>query len=124
MRLVADRVVDVHGLVVYGLIEHVGRFSSAHPDAGGTRSAAVRRRPPDSPKGGWFGGIEGLSGLLEPVTYAIEGFDHVEGIFGLLELFSQSLDVAVDGAVININLVVVGGVHQGIATLDHTGPGR
>jgi hypothetical protein len=29
--------------------------------------------------------------------------------------------VAVDGAVININLIIVSGIHQGVAAFDHTG---
>ncbi len=32
--------------------------------------------------------------------------------------------MAVDGAVVNIDLIVIGRVHQGVAALDHARPGR
>src|SRR3954464_1946535 len=62
--------------------------------------------------------------LLEPIADAIERFDHVEVVVGPLELLAQALDVAVDGAVVDVDLVVVGGIHQRIAALDHAGPAR
>src|SRR4051812_14818235 len=57
--------------------------------------------------------------LLEPITDAVKRFDHVEVVVGPLELLAQALDVAVDGSVIDIDLIVVGGIHQCIAALDH-----
>src|SRR5262245_17463467 len=62
------------------------------------------------------------SHLLEPIADAVERFDHVEVVVGSLELLAQALDVAVDGAVVDVDLVVVGGIHQRVATLDHAGP--
>src|SRR4051812_8173413 len=41
--------------------------------------------------------------LLEPITDAIQRFDHVEVVVGPLELLAQALDVAVDGAVIDVD---------------------
>ena len=38
-----------------------------------------------------------------------------------LELLAQALDVAVDGAVVDIDLIVVGRVHQGVAALHDAG---
>ena len=61
--------------------------------------------------------------LLEPVTHPIECFDHIKRIFSLLELFAQALDVAVDCTVIDVYLIVVGCIHQGVAAFNHTGPG-
>src|SRR4029079_10468691 len=60
--------------------------------------------------------------LLEPITDAIQRFDHVEVVVGPLALLAQALALAVDGAVIDVDLVVVGGIHQRIAALDHAGP--
>src|SRR5689334_14764838 len=40
-----------------------------------------------------------------------------------LEFLAQPLDVAVDGAIVDVNLIVVSGIHQRIATLNHTGTG-
>src|SRR5215831_7984954 len=60
--------------------------------------------------------------FLEPVTHPIERFDHVERIFSLLELFAQALDVAIDCTVIDVYLVVIGGIHQRVAAFNHTGP--
>src|SRR3954447_1472264 len=62
--------------------------------------------------------------LLEPIADAIQRFDHVEVVVGPLELLAQALDVAVDGAVVDVDLIVVGGIHQRIAALDHAGPAR
>src|SRR5438477_13029499 len=59
--------------------------------------------------------------LLEAVADTVERLDHVEAVVGLLELLAQALDVAVDGAVVDIDLVVVGRIHQGIAALHHAG---
>src|SRR5687768_12393356 len=59
----------------------------------------------------------GGSALLEPVADPVEGFDGVETVVDRLELLAQSLDVAVDRAVIDIDLVVIGRIHQGIAAL-------
>src|SRR6516164_8867247 len=62
------------------------------------------------------------SHFFEPITDAIERFDHVEVVVGPLELLAQPLDVAVDRAIVHIDLVVVGGIHQRVAALDHAGP--
>src|SRR6516225_156969 len=62
------------------------------------------------------------SHFFEPITDAIERFDHVEVVVGPLELLAQPLDVAVDGAIVHVDLVVVGGIHQRVAALDHAGP--
>jgi len=50
--------------------------------------------------------------LAKPVAHPIEGLDHVEIIIGGFEFFPQSFDMAVNGAVVHIDLVVIGGVHQ------------
>src|SRR6476620_10274767 len=63
----------------------------------------------------------GRSRLLEPVSDAIEGRDHVEARVDRLELLAQALDVAVDRAVVHKDLIVVRGVHQGVAALHHAG---
>src|SRR5712692_1494940 len=82
---------------------------------------ATRPRPPVH-DGRLRGGFEKQL-LLEPVTYPIERFDHIERVFGLLELFPQPFDMAIDRAVVYVNLVIVGGIHQGVTTFDHTRPG-
>src|SRR5277367_2664637 len=64
------------------------------------------------------------SGFPEAISDAIEGFDHFEFRLDDLELLAQPLDVAVDRAIIDIDLIVVGGIHQCVAALDDTGPGR
>src|SRR3954464_9719111 len=61
------------------------------------------------------------SGFLETVADAVERLDHVEALVDDLELLSQPLDVAVDGAVVHVDLIVVGRVHQGIAALHDAG---
>ena len=59
--------------------------------------------------------------LPEAVADAVERLDHVEVLVGLLELLAQPLDVAVDGAIVDVNLVVVGRIHQRIGGLHHAG---
>src|SRR5262249_141114 len=51
----------------------------------------------------------------------IEGLDRVEVRIELPELLAHALDVTVDGAVVDVDLVVVGGVHQVVAALHETG---
>src|SRR6478672_11809416 len=57
------------------------------------------------------------SDLLEAIADAVQRFDHVEVVVDRLELLAQPLDVAVDGAVVDVDLVVVGSVHQCIPAL-------
>src|SRR5215469_5219159 len=57
--------------------------------------------------------------VSEAVADAVERLDHVERGVDAAELLADALDVAVDGAVIDANLVVVGDVHQRVAALDH-----
>src|SRR5262245_29577063 len=64
------------------------------------------------------------SDLLETVTDAVQRLDHVEGVVDGLELLAQALDVAVDGPVVDVDLVVVGRIHQGVAAFDHAGAAR
>src|SRR3981081_558260 len=54
------------------------------------------------------------SDFLETVPHPIQGFDHFEIVIDALELLSQPLDVAVDGAIVNIDLIVIGRIHQGV----------
>src|SRR3989344_9370914 len=58
----------------------------------------------------------------ETVAGAIQGID--SGKFGidLAELAPQPLDMAVDGAVVDIDIVLIGRGHQLVAALDDTGP--
>src|SRR5215469_8896123 len=55
------------------------------------------------------------------IAHAIESFDGIEVIVDDLELLAQPFDVAVDRAVVDIDLVVVSRVHQVIATLHKSG---
>src|SRR5712671_7829900 len=57
--------------------------------------------------------------LLEAITDPIERLDLIEVVVGLLQLLANPLDVAVDGAIVDVDLVVVGGIHQRIARLHH-----
>src|SRR5215471_14526467 len=59
--------------------------------------------------------------FLKPVTHPIKRFDLVKGLFDLLEFLPHPLNVTVDCTVIDINLIVTGGIHQSIAAFDHTG---
>src|SRR5919107_3443393 len=64
-----------------------------------------------------------LSSLLgKAVSDAVERLDRVEVAVDLAELAPHALDVAVDGAVVDIDVVLIGDVHQLVARLDDAGP--
>jgi hypothetical protein len=48
---------------------------------------------------------EGARLLLEPVAHPIDRFDQIAGIVRLPELLAQTLDVAIDRALVDINIV-------------------
>ena len=52
-----------------------------------------------------------LSLFLEAIANAIEGFDHFEFVIDGFEFLAQPLDVTVDIAVVNIDLIVIGRIH-------------
>src|SRR5579872_4645866 len=58
------------------------------------------------------------------ISDTIKGFDCVEALVGGLEFFPEPLDVAVDRSVIDIDLIVIGGVHEAVAAFDETRPLR
>src|SRR5262245_63050215 len=64
------------------------------------------------------------SSFLEAIADAVESLDHIEVVVDLLELLAQPLDVAVDSAIVDVHLIVVGRIHQGIARLDDARPRR
>jgi len=49
--------------------------------------------------------------FLKAIADAVQRLDHVELLVARLELLAQPFDVAVDGAVVDIDLIVVGGIH-------------
>ena len=62
-----------------------------------------------------------LLGLSEAIADAVERFDHFKIGIDQLELFTQSLDVTVNRAVVNIYLIVIGGVHERVSAFHHAG---
>src|SRR6478735_5100024 len=46
--------------------------------------------------------VKSVSGFLETVADAVQGLDHLEIVVHHLELLAQPLDVAVDGAIVDI----------------------
>jgi hypothetical protein len=65
-----------------------------------------------------------VSDFLETVTEPVKGVDHIKGIVDRPELFAQPFDVSVDRAIIDIDVLIVGGIHQRIAALDHARAAR
>src|SRR4051794_28284147 len=57
--------------------------------------------------------------LAKAVSDAIEGLDRVELAVDGAELAAHALDVAVDGPVVDIDVVLIGDVHQLVAGFDH-----
>src|SRR5947208_10427259 len=62
--------------------------------------------------------------LVEPVSNAIERVDRIEGGVNGSELAPNALDVAVDGAVVDIDIVAIGDVEQLVAGFYDTRPLR
>src|SRR5471030_1392596 len=62
------------------------------------------------------------SGVAVSVSNAIKRFDLLEFAVDLAELAAHALDVTVDGAVVDVDGLAVGGVHQLVAVLDVPGP--
>src|ERR1700719_1187049 len=60
--------------------------------------------------------------FLETIAYAVQRLDHIEIVVAGLELLAQPLDVAVDGPVVDIDLIVIGRIHQSVAAFHHAGP--
>src|SRR6185437_11074123 len=70
---------------------------------------------------GWARVRSWASRLAVAVADAVERFDSVEIVVDDFEFLTQALDVAVDRAVIDIDLIVVGRVHQVVATFHKAG---
>ena len=60
--------------------------------------------------------------FLDTITYAVERLDHIEVDVASLEFLAEPLDVAIDGPVVDIDLVVVCRIHQGIAAFHNSRP--
>src|SRR6476646_1230107 len=59
-----------------------------------------------------------VSAVAVSITDAIEGFDLAKFGIDRLELLAQALDVAVDRAVIDVDMLAIGRVHQLVAVFD------
>src|SRR5260370_25467563 len=76
---------------------------ASYPRQTGT---SVTKTRPSAPK----------SDLLEAIAHSVQGFYHFEIVVHDLEFLAQPLDVAVDGSIVDIDLVVGGRVHQGVSS--------
>src|SRR5690242_9663451 len=93
---------------VWTAIERASRAARSRRVGGGpsaTSSATSSARPRSASAPGATGAS--ASSLLEAISNAIERFDHLEVVVDLLELLAQALDMAVDGPVVDIDLVVI-----------------
>src|ERR1700730_7706898 len=71
------------------------------------------------------GGVCGFaSAIAVAIADAIKSFDLAKARIDRLELLPQPLDMAVDGAVVHVNVLAIGAVHELIAALDMPGPKR
>src|SRR3954464_11900269 len=64
----------------------------------------------------------GSSLFSKAVSDPVKRLDPLEGEIGGAELASQPLDVAVDRAVVDIDVFLIGDVHQLVPRLHHAGP--
>src|SRR4051794_28409255 len=58
--------------------------------------------------------------FVETVSDAIEGLDSIEGRVTGAEFAANALYVAVDGAVVDINVILIGNVEELVARLHHS----
>src|ERR1700730_12483157 len=90
--------------------------SAGRAGAGATlrrpNAAAIREPKPCSPNRRRPG-----SGVAVSVSDAIERFDLLDLAVDLAELAAHPLDVAVDGAVVDVDRLALGGVHQLVTVL-------
>src|SRR3954471_10989625 len=73
----------------------------------------TRRVQPRKPDG------RSLSFLAKAVPDSIKRLDRVEPAVDGAELAAHALDMAVDGAIVDIDVVLIGDVHQLVAGLHH-----
>src|ERR1700683_2625321 len=59
--------------------------------------------------------------FLKPVTHPVQRINHVKRIVHSLEFLAHAFDVTVDGTIIDVNLIIVNGVHQGVTAFDYAG---
>src|SRR4051794_32073578 len=64
----------------------------------------------------------GLSFLAKAISDPIERLDRAEAAVDGAELAAHPLDMAVDGAIVDIDVVLIGDVHQLVARFHHPGP--
>src|SRR5690242_12507364 len=64
------------------------------------------------------------SAVAVAISDAIKRFDLRESCIYCLELLAQPLDVAVDGAIVDIDVLAISAVHELVAALDVAGAQR
>src|SRR5688500_4590239 len=62
--------------------------------------------------------------LLEAVAHSVQRLDHVKARIDRFEFLAEPFYVAVDGAIVDIDLIVIGGVHERVAAFHHARPLR
>src|SRR5580704_8498352 len=59
--------------------------------------------------------------FLKPVPHPVQRINHVERVVHSLEFLAHAFDVTVDGTIIDVNLIIVNGIHQGVTAFDYAG---
>src|SRR5579859_3658979 len=95
------------------------RLSENCPKVRGRASSLRTPCPPACPA---VIGPAVASGFFVSVTNAIEGLDMAEIVVDHLEFLPKPLDVAVDGAIVDVDVLTIGRIHQLVAVLDVAGP--
>jgi hypothetical protein len=57
--------------------------------------------------------------FLQPVANPIDCLDQIKGNVDLFELFAQTFDVTIDCAILDIDAVIISGIHEGVAILEN-----
>src|SRR5271156_3730044 len=81
----------------------------------------LRRRTLTGAAGAAGAALRSALAVAVAISDAIEGFDLREFLIDRLELLAQPLDVAVDSAVVDIDVLAIGAVHELIAALHVAG---
>ena len=62
----------------------------------------------------------GDSDFSKAVPDTIERIDHVEATVDFPEFSAYSFDVAINSYIVDVDIVPIGGIHQCVATFDHS----
>jgi hypothetical protein len=65
-------------------------------------------------------GIFAANLFLQAIAQPINRLDHIKGFVRLLEFSAQALDMTINSTIIDINIILISGIHQTVAVLEYS----